>query len=228
MTAPNIALRELSDTIIACRRCPRLVDWREQITDTPKARSTGDHYWARPVPGFGDPAARLYVLGLATSAHGGNRTGRAFTGNRTADWLMPAMHRAGLASQPTSTDREDGLVLHGAWMGSAVRCPPPANRPTPAERDACLPYLASEIQALTDLRVILALGAFAWAAALRLLDRPPRPRFGHGAQHLLPGGAITLLGSYHPSQQNTTTGVLTREMLDNVLQTASTLASSTP
>ncbi len=174
------------------------------------------------MPGFGDASALIYVLGLAPSAHGGNRTGRAFTGNPTAAWLVGALHRAGLANQPTSTRAGDGLVLTGVFLGSAVRCAPPANRPSAGERDRCLGYLGRELEALTDLRVVLTLGAFAWQAASRLLDLRPRPRFGHGAERRADG--LTLLGSYHPSRQNTQTGILTEKMLDAVLQRARVLA----
>jgi uracil-DNA glycosylase family 4 len=220
------AARELAavhDRIVACRRCPRLVRWREESAHRPPARFAGQRYWSRPVPGFGDPAARIYLLGLATAAHGGNRTGRAFTGNATADWLVRAMHRAGLANQPGSRHAGDGLGLYGAWMGSAVRCAPPGNRPDPAERDACLPHLTAEVAALPGLRVLLCLGGFAWNAALHWAGVRPKPRFGHGAEHPL-GTGLVLLGSYHPSRQNTSTGVLTEPMLDAVLARARTLA----
>lgn len=205
--------------IAECSRCARLVHWRTEAACRPPARFAGQEYWARPVPGFGDPEARIYVLGLATAAHGGNRTGRAFTGNPTGDWLVRAMHRAGLANQPTSDHADDGLRLHGTWMGSAVRCPPPGNRPTPAERDACLPFLSAEVAALPRLRVLVCLGAFAWHTALRWAQVRPRPRFAHEAEHHLDNGLV-LLGSYHPSQQNTNTGVLTEPMLDAVFSRA--------
>jgi uracil-DNA glycosylase family 4 len=186
-------------------------------------------YWGRPVPGFGDPAARVYVLGLAPAAHGGNRTGRVFTGDRSADWLFGSLYRAGFANQPKSVHRDDGLRLHGAFIGAAVRCPPPGNRPLPQERDNCLPYAAEELRLLEGVRVIVCLGSFAWDAALRLsamLGEPParpKPRFAHGAEHELRGGR-TLLGSYHPSQQNTFTGKLTRPMMDAVFSRARDLA----
>lgn len=219
------ALAGIGDRIASCARCPRLVRWREEVADAAPARHAGERYWARPVPGFGDPRARIYVLGLATAAHGGNRTGRAFTGNPTGDWVVRALHRAGLANQPTSDHRGDGLRLRGAWTGSAVRCAPPANRPTPAERDACLPYLSEEVAALTELRVLVALGGFAWDAAARWARLRPRPRFGHGAEHRLDSGLV-LLGSYHPSRQNTNTGVLTEAMLDAVLRRAVDIAGA--
>jgi uracil-DNA glycosylase len=220
-------LEAVGRDIAECSRCPRLVAWRTEAARNPPARFAGERYWARPVPGFGDPAARVYLLGLATAAHGGNRTGRAFTGNSTADWLVRSMHRAGLANQPTSDRPGDGLRLRGAWMGSAVRCAPPGNRPTPAERDACLPYLSAEVAALPRLRVLVCLGAFAWAAALHWARIRPRPPFGHGAEHRTESGLV-LLASYHPSRQNTNTGLLTEAMLDAVLRRARDLAEDRP
>jgi uracil-DNA glycosylase len=217
------AIESVGQEIVACSRCPRLVAWRTEAARTPPARFAGEAYWARPVPGFGDPAASVYVLGLATAAHGGNRTGRAFTGNPTADWLVRSMHRVGLANQPTSDRRGDGLRLHDAWMGSAVRCAPPGNRPTPAERDACLPFLSAEVAALPRLRVLVCLGAFAWNAALHWAGVRPKPPFAHGAEHRL-GTGLVLLASYHPSRQNTNTGLLTEAMLDAVLRRAAGLA----
>ena len=183
------------------------MEWRERVAREKRAAFRDEEYWGRPVPGFGDPEARVYVLGLAPAAHGANRTGRVFTGDRSGDWLFACLHRTGFANQPTSRHRDDGLRLEGAWIGAAVRCAPPANRPTPAERDACLPYAAEELE-LIDPRVIVCLGAYAWDAAARLLGLRPRPRFGHGAEHAVEGGPV-LLGSYHPSQQNTFTGKLT-------------------
>jgi uracil-DNA glycosylase family 4 len=224
------SLERLNARIARCRLCPRLVAWREEAAAHPPRRFRGEDYWARPVPGFGDPAARIVVIGLAPAAHGGNRTGRPFTGDRTGDWLYAALHRAGIANQPTSTDRGDGLRLDGAYMSSVVRCAPPANKPAPAERDRCIPYLVEDLRLLERARVLLALGAFAWDGTLRALrelgiDVPkPRPRFGHGARAEL--GPYALLGSYHPSQQNTFTGKLTREMLDAVLAEARRLAAS--
>ncbi|HEX2092569.1 MAG TPA: uracil-DNA glycosylase, partial [Longimicrobiaceae bacterium] len=181
-------------------------------------------YWARPIPGFGDPEARLLVLGLAPAAHGGNRTGRVFTGDRSGDWLYAAMHRAGFANQPTSTHREDGLELWDAYVTAAVKCAPPDNQPSPEERDACALWMRRELAALPRLRAVLALGGFAWGQALRILREAghpvpaPLPRFGHGAEARV--GALTLIGSYHPSQQNTFTGRLTTEMLDAVFAAA--------
>ena len=221
-------LRRLEAEVVACRRCPRLVAWREQVARERRAAYADWEYWGRPVPGFGDPDARVVVLGLAPAAHGGNRTGRVFTGDRSADWLYGALHRAGLANQPTSVHRDDGLRLLGCWVTAAVRCAPPQNRPTPAERDACLPYALGELELLTATRVVVALGGFAWDAALRLRSARgeppprPRPRFGHG--HELPGKAWTLLGCFHPSQQNTFTGRLTAGMLDDVFVRARELA----
>jgi uracil-DNA glycosylase len=221
------ALAALEAEVVACRRCPRLVEWREQVAREKRAAFADQEYWGRPIPGFGDPAARVVVLGLAPAAHGGNRTGRVFTGDRSGDWLFAAMHRAGLANQPQSIGRDDGLRLQGAWVTAAVRCAPPANKPLPAERDACQPYLERELP-LLDARAIVCLGSFAWDAALRVraaLGDPvprPRPRFAHGAE--LPGERWTLLGSYHVSQQNTFTGRLTEPMLDAVFLRARELA----
>lgn len=224
MTAPRGALASLEREIAACRACPRLVAWREQVAREKRAAFAGEDYWGRPVPGFGDPGARVYVLGLAPAAHGGNRTGRVFTGDRSGDWLFASLWRTGFASQPESAARGDGLRLRGAWVAAAVRCAPPANRPTPAERDACLPFAVRELALLPDVEVIVALGGFAWDAALRLLaaagaDLPrPRPRFGHAAE--VRTGGRTLLGCFHPSQQNTFTGRLTEPMLDAVFRRA--------
>ncbi len=215
------SLAALSIEIAACRSCPRLVTWRESTAANPPARFRGETYWARPVPGFGDPAARILLLGLAPAKDGGNRTGRVFTGDRSGDFLFAALHRARLASQPTSTRHDDGLQLRGAYVAAAVRCAPPDNKPLPDERDRCAPYLHRELALLGDLRVIVALGGFAWEAALRAVEatheRLPRPlpRFGHGAEALV--GPYRILGTYHPSQQNTFTGRLTPAMLDEVL-----------
>ena len=190
-----------------------------------RAAFRDEDYWGRPISGMGDPAARLYVLGLAPAAHGGNRTGRIFTGDRSGDWLFASLYRTGFANQPHSLHRGDGLRLKDAFLAAAVRCAPPANKPLPAERDNCLPYAAEELQLLPGILVVVCLGGFAWDAALRLLDpgRRPRPRFGHAAEHELPGGRL-LLGCYHPSQQNTFTGRLTEPMLDDVLGRAATAA----
>jgi uracil-DNA glycosylase len=201
------------------------VEWRERVAREKRAAFAGEDYWGRPVPGFGDPAARVYLLGLAPAAHGGNRTGRVFTGDRSGDWLFAALYRTGFAALPISRHRGDGQRLEGAWIGAAVRCAPPANRPLPSERDACLPYAAEELRLLSDVRVILCLGAYAWDAALRLQPEPPRPkpRFAHFAEQPLADGRL-LLGCYHPSQQNTFTGKLTPEMIDAVLLRARELA----
>ena len=206
--------------IVKCRRCPRLVAWREEAVRQPPARFAGQHYWARPVPGFGDPSARVLIVGLAPAAHGGNRTGRVFTGDRSGDFLFAALHRAGYANQATSVSADDGLRLTDLYVAAVNRCAPPANRPTPAERDNCLPYLAAEIAALRRLRVVICLGAYAWDGALRALaanghEARPRPRFSHRAEVQV--GRYTLLASFHPSQQNTFTGRLTAQMLDGVL-----------
>ncbi len=223
---PVSALEQHADAVSRCRRCPRLVAWREQIAREPRAAFAGERYWGRPVPGFGDPRARILLLGLAPAAHGANRTGRIFTGDRSGDFLFAALARVGIANQAISRSRDDGLELRGAWVTAAVRCAPPANKPTPQERDTCLPWTLRELELLADVRVILCLGAFAWQVALRLLtlgsdDRKasgPQPRFAHGAEFA--AGRHTLLGSYHPSQQNTFTGKLTAEMMDAVLTRA--------
>jgi uracil-DNA glycosylase len=187
-----------------------------------RAAYRDETYWGRPVPGFGDPQATVFVLGLAPAAHGGNRTGRVFTGDRSGDWLFGSLHRTGFANQPTSVHRDDGLRLDGAWIAAAVRCAPPANKPLPSERDNCLPYAAEELE-LIGPRVIVCLGAYAWDAACRLLELRPKPRFGHGAEHEVEGGGPVLLGTYHPSQQNTFTGKLTEQMLDDVFARAAAL-----
>jgi uracil-DNA glycosylase family 4 len=219
-----LTLEQLERQITTCRRCPRLVEWRERVAREKRAAYAGEEYWGRPVPGFGDPEARIYVLGLAPAAHGGNRTGRVFTGDRSGDWLFASLHRTGFANQPTSLHANDGLELRGAFVAAAVRCAPPANRPLPSERDNCLPYAAQELALMPTVRVIVCLGGFAWDAALRLAPPPlPRPRFGHMAEFELPSGRY-LLGSYHPSQQNTFTGRLTEEMTDAVFERASELA----
>jgi uracil-DNA glycosylase len=214
--------------VVDCRLCPRLVRWREQVAREKRAAFSDQEYWGRPIPGFGDPAARVLVLGLAPAAHGGNRTGRIFTGDRSGDWLFAALWRTGFANQPVSRARDDGLELRDCYVAAAVRCAPPANRPLPEERDNCLPYAARELALLEEIRVILCLGSFAWDAALRVraaLGEPaprPRPRFGHGAE--LAAERWSLLGSFHPSQQNTFTGKLTEDMQDAVLRRARELA----
>ncbi|MBI4259152.1 MAG: uracil-DNA glycosylase, partial [Actinobacteria bacterium] len=206
---------------------PRLVEWRERAAGERPARFRDWDYWARPVPGFGDPEARVLVVGLAPAAHGGNRTGRIFTGDRSGDFLFASLHRTGFANQPTSIDRDDGLELRGVYVAAVNRCAPPGNRPTPAERDNCLPYLVRELRLLENVTVLLALGSFAWDGALRAgaaFGHPsrPRPAFGHGMEAEV--GPWTLLGCYHPSQQNTFTGKLTPEMTRAVLARARTLA----
>jgi uracil-DNA glycosylase family 4 len=227
-------LPTLDARVSVCRACPRLVAWREEVARTRRRSFADQTYWGRPIPGYGDADAHLLVLGLAPAAHGGNRTGRVFTGDRSGDWLFAAMHRAGYANQPTSTHVGDGLGLTGARVVAAVRCAPPANAPTPAERDTCAPWLEREVDLLPRLRVVVALGGFAWGAALDLARRRgwqlprPQPRFGHGAVVALPRpGAepVHLVGSFHVSQQNTFTGRLTEAMLDEVFATARRLAT---
>ena len=223
-------LAQLEGEVVDCFRCPRLVAWRELVARQKRASFAGEQYWGRPIPGFGDPDARVLLLGLAPAAHGANRTGRVFTGDRSGDFLFAALHRTGFANQPTSRHADDGLKLHGAWITAAVRCAPPANKPTPAERDTCLPYALRELELLAGVRVVVCLGAFAWDAALRLLAASglalprPRPRFGHGTELALGAPAPLLLGTFHPSQQNTFTGRLTPAMLDDVLLRARELA----
>jgi uracil-DNA glycosylase family 4 len=218
-------LAALEQRITACRRCPRLVEWREQVAREKRAAFADQEYWGRPAPGFGDPEASVYVLGLAPAAHGANRTGRVFTGDRSGDWLFGSLHRTGYANQPHSVSADDGLRLTGMWIAAAVRCAPPANKPLPSERDNCLPYAAEELQLLSGARVIVALGAFAWDAALRVHGGVrPRPKFGHLAEAALPGGRV-LVGCFHPSQQNTFTGKLTEPMLDAVFERARALSA---
>jgi uracil-DNA glycosylase family 4 len=236
LSAPDAAARPtlaaVGEEIVACRACPRLVAWREASAANPPARFRGQMYWARPIPGFGDPDARILLLGLAPAKDGGNRTGRVFTGDRSGDFLFAALHRAGLANQPVSTGRADGLRLRDTYVAAAVRCAPPGNKPLPGERDRCAPFLHREVALLPGLRVVIALGAFAWVAALRTVeavDGPlprPLPRFGHAAEAAV--GRRTLLGTYHPSQQNTFTGRLTPAMLDAVLVRALQLAAVGP
>jgi uracil-DNA glycosylase family 4 len=222
-------LGRLEAEVIGCRACPRLVAWRELVAREKRAAFADEDYWGRPIPGFGDPGARILVLGLAPAAHGANRTGRVFTGDRSGDFLFAGLHRAGLANQPTSRHAGDGLALRGAWITAAVRCAPPANKPTPHERDTCLPFAVRETELLRGLRVVVCLGAFAWDAALRIRTAAghpvprPRPRFAHQAV-FDDGTWLPLLGCFHPSQQNTFTGRLTPAMLDDVLGQARALA----
>ena len=217
-------LTALESAIVRCRLCPRLVAYREEIGRTKVRRFRDAEYWARPLPGFGDPRARLWIVGLAPAAHGGNRTGRIFTGDRSGDWLFAALHRAGFANQPTSVSRDDGLRLRDAWISAVVRCAPPDNKPSIDERDRCAQYLAEELRLLRRVRVFVALGSFAFTNILRALrnggERPvATPRFGHGSVAELDSGR-TVIGCYHPSQQNTFTGKLTEEMLDDVFSRA--------
>jgi len=205
----------LSDDIVNCRKCPRLVWWREKVAQEKRAGFRDWTYWGRPLPGFGDPQAELMALGLAPAAHGGNRTGRIFTGDRSGDWLFRALHGAGYANQPTSVSRDDGLRLDSAFVSAAVRCAPPDNKPTPQERDNCSPYLRRELALLQELRVIVALGRFAYDALSLALGLRRRPPFGHGVEWRLPDGR-TVLCSFHPSQRNTFTSKLTQEMFDAV------------
>lgn len=228
MYGPQVAdeLAELCAEVIRCRRCPRLVSWREQVACERRAAYRDEVYWGRPLPGFGDPNARIVLLGLAPAAHGGNRTGRIFTGDRSGDFLFASLWRVGLASKPTSIAADDGLRLRSVWVTAAVRCAPPANKPTGAERDACLPWSVRELSLLSEARVIVCLGGFAWDAGMRLrteLEGLARKReaFGHGATS---EGRLTLIGCYHPSQQNTFTRRLTEQMIDDVLIQAREIA----
>jgi uracil-DNA glycosylase family 4 len=228
----RIELDRLTSEIVECRRCPRLVAWRELVAREKVARFRDETYWGRPLPGFGDPDARILILGLAPAAHGGNRTGRVFTGDASGDFLWAAMHEVGLADRPGSRRAGDGLTLLDAYVAAAVRCAPPANKPTPLERDTCAPFLVRELAALESVRVIVPLGAFGWDAAFRAIasvtgaDARPRPKFGHGAETRVGGYAV--VGSYHPSQQNTFTGRLTAPMLVSVLARARVLAEELP
>jgi uracil-DNA glycosylase len=221
-------LEELAREVTRCRRCPRLVEWREAAAADPPRRYRGERYWARPVPGFGDARARILIVGLAPAAHGGNRTGRIFTGDRSGDWLFASLHRCGLANQPESTALDDGLRLRDVYVTAVNRCAPPANRPTTAERDNCLPYLVEELGLLRRARVIVALGSYGWGGALLALRGRgvpvprPKPRFGHGVEARV--GEMALLGCFHPSQQNTFTGRLTVGMMEAVFERAKELA----
>jgi uracil-DNA glycosylase family 4 len=222
-------LSAIARDVEACRACPRLVAWREQVARDKTARFADQVYWGKPVPGFGDPAARVLVLGLAPAAHGGNRTGRIFTGDRSGDFLFGSLHREGFANHAESVARDDGLALSDIYVTAVNRCAPPGNKPTPQERDRCLPFLDAELEALHDLRVLVALGAFAWDGALRALAArghaiSPKPRFGHLAEARV--GGFVLLGCFHPSQQNTFTGKLTEPMIDEVFSRARSLAST--
>jgi len=224
-------LLALQREIVQCRACPRLVAWREEVARVKVRRFRDWTYWARPVPGFGDPRAGLLIVGLAPAAHGGNRTGRMFTGDRSGDFLYAALHRAGFANQPTSVRRDDGLRLSGAYISAPCRCAPPANKPLPDELARCSAWLDREVSLLPDVHVVLALGSIGWAAALSHFTRRglalprPRPQFGHGAEARIPGGPV-LLGCYHVSQQNTNTGKLTPKMIDAVLRRAKSLLGS--
>ena len=224
------ALTALTAEIVACRACPRLVEWRERVAHEKRAAFRDEQYWGRPVPGFGDPAARVLVVGLAPAAHGGNRTGRIFTGDRSGDWLFGALHRTGYANQATSVRADDGLELRDAYVAAVVRCAPPANKPTTEERDRCMPYLVRELALLERVRVIVVLGKFAYDATARVLAESgsplpsPRPPFGHGVE--VSSDRAVLLGCYHPSQQNTFTGKLTESMLDDVFIRARALSAT--
>jgi uracil-DNA glycosylase family 4 len=218
------SLTSLNAEVTSCRKCPRLVEWRERVAREKRAAFSDWDYWSRPVTGFGDPDATLLVVGLAPAAHGGNRTGRVFTGDRSGDWLFRALHRVGYANQPESVSRDDGLLLKGAYVSACVRCAPPANKPAPDERDNCLPYLERELALLKKVRVIVPLGGFAYANVARLVDLRPRPAFGHGVEVEMDGGR-TIVCSYHPSQQNTFTGKLSEEMFDAVFARARALTA---
>ncbi len=236
-------LAAVEQAITECRRCPRLVAWCEATAADPPKRHRGETYWGRPVPGFGDPEARILIHGLAPAANGGNRTGRVFTGDRSGDWLFAAIHRAGLSNQPESVNREDGLEIHDTFINAAVRCAPPENRPNPSERDNCAPWLEEELRLLGRAKVVIALGNFAWQSMLRTVRRlggevpKPKPKFGHGAETILgaPAGDEwpgpdhwTLLGCFHPSPLNTSTGKLSAAMLDDVFIRARELAGLGP
>jgi uracil-DNA glycosylase len=216
-------LSDLARRIAGCRACPRLVAWRELVAAERRPAFRDQEYWGRPLAGFGDRRAGIVVVGLAPAAHGANRTGRIFTGDRSGDWLFASLHRVGLANQPTSVARDDGLELSGVFVTAAVRCAPPANKPTPDERDRCLPYLERELALVGPVRVVVVLGQFAYDAVSRLLDIRPRPRFGHGIEVVAPTG-LAVVCSFHPSQQNTFTGKLTAPMTDAIFVRAMALA----
>ena len=218
------SLERVTAEIVDCFKCPRLVEWREQVATDKRAAFRDEEYWGRPVPGFGKPHASLLIVGLAPAAHGGNRTGRVFTGDRSGDWLYGALYRAGFANQPTSIHAGDGLRLEGAYVSAVVRCAPPDNKPTPTERDTCLPYLERELALLVDVRAIVVLGQFAYDVMARELRIRPKPRFGHGVEVPVPDSDRTIICSFHPSQQNTFTGKLTEEMLDRLFLRARELA----
>jgi uracil-DNA glycosylase family 4 len=225
---PAEALERLAREVAECRRCPRLVEYRERVAREKRAAFADQEYWGRPVPGFGDPAARMLIVGLAPAAHGGNRTGRIFTGDRSGDWLFASLHRTGFANQPISVSRDDGLALRDCYVTAPVKCAPPDNKPLPQERANCAPWLERELALLPTIRVVVALGSYAWDTALRHLGPVrPKPRFGHGAEAPLPGGR-TMLGCYHVSQQNTHTGRLTGAMLDGVFLRARELLEEDP
>ncbi len=223
MSVQAPALAALEAQVTSCRACPRLVAWREEVAVVRRRAFADQEYWGRPVPGFGDPGARVIILGLAPAAHGANRTGRIFTGDRSGDFLFASLHRTGFANQPTSVHRDDGLALRDAWITAAVRCAPPANKPTPLERDTCLPFAVRELALLREAALVVCLGGFAWVAALRLRRAAgapapsgrARPTFGHDTL-FADGGWLPMLGCYHPSQQNTFTGLLTPEMIDGI------------
>ena len=219
----KFGIAELNDAVAACRLCTRLVEWREQAATEKRAAFREQDYWGKPVPSFGPADARILVVGLAPAAHGANRTGRMFTGDRSGDWLYRAMWQAGLANQPTSATADDGLELLGARITSIVRCAPPENKPTVQERDRCLPYFRRELELLSQLRVLVCLGSFAWENCARELGVRPRPKFAHGLEH--PVGHLTVICSYHPSQRNTFTGLLTEEMLAGIFQRAAELGT---
>jgi uracil-DNA glycosylase family 4 len=220
------SLGRVTADIVDCFECPRLVAWRERVATEKRAAFRNEEYWGRPVPGFGDPHATLLIVGLAPAAHGGNRTGRVFTGDRSGDWLYGALHRAGYANQPTSVSLDDGLELTGAYVAAAVRCAPPENKPTTEERDTCLPYLRRELALLTGVQAIVVLGQFAYDVMVRELGVRPKPKFGHGVEVEVPGERkLTIICSFHPSQQNTFTGKLTEEMFDAIFQRTRALTS---